>query len=640
MVWRVPCCLQACAARAVVTPLVAVTEFKIRRHLANIPAELLIARATAELLVRGNEYEDDDETLHVYASGSDDDSDEAPHASASGNEIPIQMDTMDHVMLQVKIVVEEVKQWWMTIPGTNAGPKHVLELALDAHTDVHPKHDQDFPRHLSRLLLRLVLLQDVFLDRDHGDKDRRCVIPFAWERWTARLVAQLAPFAQMVHLKVYGGLYPSILAAVLRGASHLASLYISHINITDEILLVIARKCSKLHTLYLLHNFPWLVISMKAFCAAFFGGATHREVNYAYKKGSLQDIKQTFPKLKNIDLAYGDTEVAREFHKLLLTFYPDLENISCPWKTTYFEDGYQNHGHDVLIPLVSRKRPLAIQNVFFDDNTLYNLGHQFLHQLTCCCPQVQIITLDCNLREPKQRSEVTGNQLVQLKTSWKHLAKLHLNVNSKNHLTQALLLPFLRAHGTKLTTLMVEATSPGQMLHVPTLCILLQECPNLTHLGVRVWSKNMVEAELDDRGHLGIANCLALQEFTLHEEGPGDADEAAAEARHAERWMALLQGVVGAAPNLSSLSLSICSGLASILNKLACNVHILHLHVKDGYEWQPTIDQVCQLVCRLPHLHHLYLEEVCGQLYWRLKRRYQHADLQLHWGNLYGWPRT
>ena len=532
-----------------------------------------------------------------------------------------------------------MRQWWTRVPGTNTGPRHFLELALDTHTEVHPRDDQDFPRHLSRLLLRLVLLQDVFLDRDYGDKDRRCVIPFAWERWTARLLAQLAPFVQLVHLKVYGGMYPSILTAVLRGASHLTSLHISHINITDEILLVLAKWCPNLHTLYLLHNFPWQVISIEAFCAAFFGGATHQEVNRAYKNGSLH-IKLTFPQLKNIDLAYGDIEVAREFHKLLLTFYPGLRNISCPWKTTYFEDRYQNYSHDVLLPLVSRERLLAIQSVFFDDNTLYNLEHRFLHQLACSCPEVQTFTLDCSLRGPKHVSEVAGSRLTKLKKSWKHLAKLHFNVNSENHLTLALLLPFLQVHGTTLTTLMVEATSPGQTLHIATLCIFLKVCPNLTNLGVRVWSKNMVVAELDEQGTLGISNCSALQDFSLHEEGPGDADEEVVEVRHAERWMALLCGVLTAAPELSSLSLSMCRGLASILDKLASNVQILHLHLKDGYEWQPTAHQVCQLVCRLPHLQHLYLEEICGQLYWRLRQRYQHTALRLHWGNLYEWPRT
>ncbi|KAG0703348.1 hypothetical protein GWK47_024883 [Chionoecetes opilio] len=454
MAWRMPCGLQSCAARAVVIPLVSETDLRIRRHLANVPAELLIARATAELLLRENEDDDDEaQDKDSCTSGCDDDDAEAPYTcSAPGSDNPTQMDAMDHVILQVKTVVEEVRQWWTTVPGNNAGPRLFLELALEAHTEVHPQHDQDFPRHLTRLLLRLVLLQEVFIDRDYGDKDRRCVIPYAWERWTASLVAQLAPFLQLVHLKVYGGMYPSILAAVLRGASrHLLSSHLTYQH--------------------------------------------HRRHPAGYRKA----------------------------RKPL--------NPSTP----------------AALPAGPRGRP----------HYHHGGGH------------------------------VTRSEF-----------------------------------------------------HVATLSNFLQLCPNLIHLGVRVWSKNMVEAELDDQENLTMSNCSLLQEFSLHEEGPGDADETAAEVSHTQRWTALLRGVVAAAPHLSCLSLSVCRGLASILDTLACNVHVLHFHVKDGYEWQPSPEQVCQLVCRLPHLHHLYLEEVSGQLFWRLVRHYQYTDLRLHWGNLHGWPRT
>ena len=107
MAWRVPCDLQSCAAHAVVIPLVNGIELKIRCHLASVPAELLIARATAELLLRENENEDyddeDEETLYPHTPTSDDDDEDAPKASTSGSENPTQMDAMDHVMLHVKV---------------------------------------------------------------------------------------------------------------------------------------------------------------------------------------------------------------------------------------------------------------------------------------------------------------------------------------------------------------------------------------------------------------------------------------------------------------------------------------------------------------------------------------------------------
>lgn len=528
----------------------------------------------------------------------------------------------------------------MRVPGSRAAPGRCLEAALDLHTEVHPRHDQDFPKHLTRCLLRLTLLQEVFLDRDYGDKDRRCVIPFAWERWTARLVARLAPFPQLVHLRVYGGMYPSILAAVLRGATHLTSLHISHINITDDILMAVARWCPNLHTLHLPHNFPWQVISIKAFCAAFFSGATHREATRAYKSGRLQDIRRSFPRLKDVDLAYGDIGVAREFHKFLLTFYPELRSVSSPWKTTIFEDAYQYHGRDVLMSLVSRERVLAIQSVFFDDYTLYSMSQQGMQQLVRCCPKVQAVTIDCILQGPEHMCEMAASRLVELREHWKSLSRVHVNVNSEPPLTVALLLPYLRVHGAKLTDLAVEAATPGLTLQTTLLDILLQACPNLVRLAVRVWSRSMLEGQLDDQGRLAVPQCAALQEFSLHEEGPGDGDEVEGVAEHTARWVALVEGVVAAATGVTSLSLSLCRGLTCLLDTLACHVTTLHLHVKDGHEWQPTPEQLSRLIARLPCLQHLYLEEVSGALFWRLRRRYQHSNLRLHWGNLHGWPRT
>ncbi|XP_050724053.1 uncharacterized protein LOC127002285 [Eriocheir sinensis] len=465
-------------------------------------------------------------------------------------------------LLVSQAVVAALRRWWTHVPGSKAGPGRCLEAALDVHTEVHPQHDSDFPRHLTRFLLRLALLRDAFLDRDYGDQDRGC--------YTLRLGAlgaHLAPVTQLAQLRVYGGLYPSILAVVLRGASRLASLQISHINITDDILLDIAKWCPNLHTLRLLHNFPWQVISMKAFCAAFFSGAMPCKVIGAYKSGRLQDIQQTFPQLKDVDLAYGGIRVASKFHKLLLNFYPELRSVSSPWKTIHIEDGYQYYGSEVLFSLLAREGVLATRSVFFDDVTLYTL----------CAKSVW--------------------------SSWLGAA------------------PRCRP----------SPQTPGLVLEAMLFDILLQACPNLTCLGVRVWSRNMMEAQLDGQDRLPLPQCAALQKVSLHEQGPGDGDEAG----HVARWLALVGGVVATAPGLATLSL--CRGLACLLNTLACHATTLHLHVKDGHEWQPTAEELCRLVGRLQHL---YLEEVSGELFWRLRRRYRHTDLRLHWGNLHGWPRT
>ncbi|XP_042231865.1 uncharacterized protein LOC121872870 isoform X1 [Homarus americanus] len=630
MAWRAPLDLQAWAARAAVVPLVAHTENRIRLNLDIVPAEVLIARATAGLLLHDDDDTDEEDASEVWRRQ------EGRRQGASYQEV----DIMDYALLEVKATLSSVRAWWGTVPGLQAGPGHRLRAALDTHTEVHPRHDQDYPRHLTGLLLKLVLLDNVFIDRDYGDKDRRCVVPFAWERWVAQLISRLGPFPHLQELKVYGGMYPSILASILWGAPHLTSLFISHINITDNIIMAVSRSCPMLEKLYLLHSFPWQVISMKAFCAAFFEGASKRELLKAIRTGQTSNISVTFTSLKEIELAYGEIEVAKEFHKLLLTYYPNLSKVSSDWKTNLFEDGYSGHGYDVLLPVVSKGNHLSLLSVFLDGETVYSLDLERLHQLAWCCPLVKALTLDCAVHGTPRVCEAAGRQLAELTGEWSHLSELHVNLSIEDHLTHAILMPTLRAHGYLLRSLTIEANSPSQRLHAATLYLFLQLCPNLTKLGLRVWNRYMFEAPLETEENIEMPKCGSLEEISLHEDGPGDNDEPPAEAGHLARWLALLQALIAATPKLFTLSVSVCHGLALLLDKLTCDAQVLHLHVKDGYEWQPTADQVCQLVSRLPHLQHLYLEEVSGRIFWRVWRRCQHTGLTLHWGNLQGWPRT
>ncbi|XP_071515451.1 uncharacterized protein [Panulirus ornatus] len=631
MAWCMPLTLQAWSARTIVARMVKITEYKIRQSLALIPAELLIARATAGLLLHQRDNDTDDEDL--------DETWERPLNSQE--DVPWQeADIMEYALMEVKTMLAAVKEWWMAVPGIQTGPGQSLRVALNTQTEVHPRYDQDFPKHLSRLLLKLVLLDTVFIDRDYGDKDRRCVVPFAWEQWVARLVVRLGPFPHLQKLSIYGGMYPSILTAILQGAPCLNSLFISHINITDEILMAVSRSCQQLERLYLLHSFPWQVISMKAFCAAFFCGASKRELIREIRNGETSLVNITFTSLKEVELAYGKIEVAKEFHRLLLTYYPDLIRVSCEWKTNFFEDGYSGHAHDVLLPVMSMGNQLSISNVFLDNGTVYNVGLEQLYHLAWCCPQVKSLILDCAIHSTLGVCEDSGRQLAKLTGEWPSLSELHVNVNSEDRLTRAILMPTLCAYGSLLKSLTLEANTPGQRLHAATLQLFLQLCPNLRRLKLRVWNRSMVEAPLDTQGCLEMPKSMSFEDLSLHEDGPGDDDEPLAEAEHLTRWLTLLQALLVAAPKLTTLSLSVCHGLAPILDKLTSDVQVLHLHVKDGSEWQPSANQIYQLVGRLPHLQHLFLEELSGCTFWRVWRHFQNTSLTVHWGNLHGWPRT
>ncbi|XP_042867600.1 uncharacterized protein LOC122250307 [Penaeus japonicus] len=637
MAWRSPASLSQWAARAVVAAVVKETEQRLRLCLALVPAELLIARATAGLLLRNTDSED---------SEDDDDEEEEEEEEEEGGEEghgkAVHGDVMDHALRLAKGHVLRVARWWRKLPGQRAAPGHTLRDTLDGLTEVNPKYDQDFPTHLTRLLLKLVLLDAVFVDRDYGDKDRRCVVPFAWERWFARLVARLGPFTHLQELQVYGGMYPSILAAILKGAPFLTSLLISHINITDEILLVASRFCPRLERLYLLHNFPWQVISLKAFCAAFFDGASKRDLVRVMRAGCEGNVRRTFNSLQEVDLAYGEIEVAKEFHRFLLSFYPDLTSISCEWKTNVFEDGYSSHGYDVLFPIISKGQQVSLKRVYLDGVTLYSAGRARLQQMAWSCPAVTSLSLDCSTRGSPSVYETAGKQLTELLSEWTHFSELHANVSCEDHVTHTMLTPALRVHGGRLTSLTLEASCPGQRLHAATVCLLVHLCPALTSLRLRVWNRSMLEAPASDTPSSTPLelHCANLEEFCLHEDGPGDQDDPVAEEGHLARWTGLLEAVMAASPLLATLSISICRGVAPLMDKLQSDILVLHLHVKDGYEWEPSVEQLCQLVSRLPRLQHLFLEEVSGRLFWRVRRRYQYTGLRVHWGNLYGWPRT
>ncbi|XP_027239084.2 uncharacterized protein [Penaeus vannamei] len=637
MAWRSPASLSRWAARAVVAGVVRETEQRLRGCLALVPAELLIARATAGLLLRNRDSGDSDEEEDSLTE-TEEEEEEEEGVGVGGR--TAKGDVMDHALRLAKEHVQRVERWWRKLPGHRASPGHTLREALDAMTEVNPKYDQDFPTHLTRLLLKLVLLDAVFVDRDYGDKDRRCVVPFAWERWFARLVARLGPFTHLQELQVYGGMYPSILAAILKGAPFLTSLLISHINITDEILLVAGRFCPRLEKLYLLHNYPWQVISLKAFCAAFFDGASKRDLVRVMRAGCEGNIRRTFDSLTEVDLAYGEIEVAKEFHKFLLSFYPNLTSISCEWRTNMFEDGYSSHAYDVLFPIISKGQQVSLKRVYLDGVTLYSTGRTRLQQMAWSCPAVTSLALDCSTRGSPRVYETAGRQLTELLSEWTHFSELHANVSYEDHVTHTMLAPALRVHGGRLTSLTLEASSPGQRLHVATVCLLVQLCPVLASLRLRVWSRSMLEAPATQPSPPLSLHCAHLEEFCLHEDGPGDQDDPVAEEGHLARWTGLMETIMTASPLLATLSISICRGVAPLMDKLQSDIHVLHLHVTDGYEWEPSVEQICQLVSRLPRLQHLFLEEVSGRVFWRVRRRYQYTGLRVYWGNLHGWPRT
>ncbi|XP_066942941.1 uncharacterized protein [Macrobrachium rosenbergii] len=630
MAWNCPQRLQDSVAAFLAKSITRFTEERIRGAIALVPPELLIARATAGL-IRHRCLEEES----IFVEDDDDEKETTTHLISYEDDL----DDMDLALLVVKEALDQVKDWLSKVPQNPGGPRGSLERAFDVYSDVHPKYDKDFGKHLTGILMKFTVLESVFIDRDYGDKDKQCVIPFAWEGWVTKLVHILGPFESLLELKVYGGMYPSILEAILQEAPNLKSLFISHINITDELLIIASKSCPMLEKFYLLHNFPWQVISMKAFCKTFFKGRSLSKLSDNVLLGEDKCVYRSFTSLKEVEVAYGRIEVAKNFHKLLLAYYPELTSYTCEWKTNVFDDQYSNHGRDILMPITRNGKVLSVTKVFFECGVVYTMGLERLHKFAWCCPDVRSLVLDLTNMGTAKICKSAGRQMLELILEWPKVEELHLNLHCDDEFNMSFLMPIMSTKGQALKSLILEAPTVSQCLNSSIIIWFLQQCPNLVRLKMHVWQRSMLNVPNNGEG-LSFPVCQNLKEISFHEDGPGDNDTPAAEPGHRQRWCAVLEALLKSAQNLQILSISMCHGLSSLLKNSVCNVEIFHLHVKSCYERNPSVEKIQGLVNCLPNLQWLYLEELRGSTYWRIWRHYRHTGLNIRWGNLYGWPRT
>lgn len=99
--WQAPCLLQVWASRAMVTRVVAHTQHRVRAAIGLVPPELLVARATARLLLR----RDDDDTGDEDDYDDDDCGDEDEGSWEQRVRLQQDVDIMDYAMLQVKVSI-------------------------------------------------------------------------------------------------------------------------------------------------------------------------------------------------------------------------------------------------------------------------------------------------------------------------------------------------------------------------------------------------------------------------------------------------------------------------------------------------------------------------------------------------------
>ena len=533
----------------------------------------------------------------------------------------------------------KLSNFWYSIPGTRSALGRLLRTYLDRNTEVNPRCDGDFPQHLTSILLKLTLLNEVFIDRDYSDKDKQCVVPFMWENFMRIVIEQLAPLS-LSELKVYGGMYPTIIESILVSSPFLTSLSISHINITNDLILAISYSCPCLQQLYLMHCFPWQVMSMSVFCTAFFNGASENEVRKAMRSDNPEDaIDVTFNHLTDIELCYGHIEVAKNFHRYLLYFYKNLSVRFSEWRSCLFEEGYGAYAQDIVFPLVLKGSSLYIEQLFLDAITISNTKDKHIRYLAWSCPLIKEIKLESNLKNMSPTSSLikqTSQKLELFARESQSISSLHINVSNNLKTTLETIIPMAKCRGTHISSLTLEASVPGENIYPETLTSILEVCPNIKILKIRVWSKTMIHPSFRNFKS-DILNNLKLEEFWLHEEAMGYDNE---DDGTICLWKTLLKLILSNSPNLYTLSLSISNDLSSLLNELVSYVSCLHVFIKNGFEWQPNVKDIYNLVNRQKNLEHIFLEDFSGKNFWKIKHHYSKSSLNVHWGNLSGWPRS
>ncbi|KAF2363529.1 Leucine-rich repeat domain L domain-like [Trinorchestia longiramus] len=543
--------------------------------------------------------------------------------------------SMEAALHKTQKVLLEVKSFWDQLPKFG----DPLCTQLDILTEVHPRHDGDFAQHLTKLCIKLVTLRTVFIDRDYDDRDKLCVVPCLWASWVADLIRSLHPLPTEV-LSCYGALYPNIIESVLRAAPLIKELNLSHLNITDDLLVSASWHCSQLERMRLLHCYPWLVISPQGFAQAFFGEKSCETLLEGLTTKKQQHVKIKFRKLKELELSYGPVRTITDFHILLMCYYKNLKFIYSEWKSNFFDDGYENYCEDAIMEAIMASGAVSVDNLLIKVDYLHELSTSELETLIWNCPLLTALRIDC--RGVRSRSSHVlgkriGDQLVEIGRGRKSICTLHANVSKEECHTRAILLPFLLTRASSLTDVTLEACSALEYISVNFIKLVLETCPSIERLKIKVWIRSMVRLPSAASDIIAFPQRHSLREIWLHEDGPGESEGSLSICK---LWLILLKSLLAAAPDIQSLSFTICEGLINVLSKLHSDVERLHVRILDGHEWQPSVSQFRSLIRNQPKLKVLFLEEVSGSLFWEMSKIFQPTQLQIFWGNFEGWPRS
>ncbi|XP_018017658.1 uncharacterized protein LOC108674232 [Hyalella azteca] len=638
MAWCTAASLEDLSSLTVVKAVVSAVNYKVKKALDSIPKQLLVQHRNKIVKectedTRAVENSVNPSSMHTDGRG------DAPQGSRSCHSCPDSATTccLERAKQEIQVSVLAVKGFWMKLP--KSGLLRCLNAAVDRLTEVHPKDDSDFVQHLSKLCLKLVLLTEVFIDRDYGDRDKLCVVPSVWVNWMVELIKSLEPLPTKV-LSCYGAMYPGIVESVLKAAPNIRELNLSHLNITDDLLVAASKFCPRLERLRLLHCYPWLVLSRQGFARAFFGDQSYENLVKCLKIKPKQRVEIQFANLKQIELSYGPVRIISDFHIALLALYKNLNLIYSEWKFNFFDEGYENFCEDVIIEAMSVSGTLSIDNLFIKADYLHELSADGLDRLVWHCPLLTTLRIDCRTTQARSSAAAVkkiGCQLAHIARGRKTIHSIHANVSKDDWHTRSILIPFILTRASSLIDITLEACSDSEQLSTSLVKLVLETCPQVERLRLKVWNRSLIRLPTATSDTLAFPQRSTLSEIWLHEGGPGEIEGSLSSCR---LWLVLLNSLLSSAPNIKTLSFTICEGLINILVKLHSNVERMHVHFLDGHEWQPSENQLHALISNQPKLQCLFLEEISGDLFWKVQQYYEQTQLQIHWGTLNNWPRS
>ena len=489
------------------------------------------------------------------------------------------------------------------------------------------------------MCLKLLLLQEVFLDRDYGDKDKSCLVPYLWEEWFGDLLRELKPFCFHT-LNAYGALYPSLLGFITQNAPNLISISLSHINITDDLLLSIGCSCPYLEKLYLKHCYPWTVISLKYFTLAFFKGQTVEYVMRCLQESNFHEVQLSFPRLREIELCYGEHPGILHCHLFLSCFYKNVKFVLSLWQINLMNEWYHSYCEDVVQESIGYTGASSLDHLYITANHLFELSKEQLRNLSWNLPLLANVTMCCDTLET--RSSVTdarriGDNLSILATDNDRITSISVSLSDNEDFYVSILRPFLVIKSTTLTDITLEASGSSEILTITFLQQVLATSTVLCKFRIIVGDLNNIQFPPEFPESFVLPERKTLREIWLHDNIPSFRPPDEIKLRH---YITLNKSMMTSAPDLQTVSISVCQRTESILNQISSNVSGLHVQLNDGCEFQPPIEQWIRMIHRHPNLQDIYLDDVCEETFWKLQKRFASTRLMFHWGTLDGWPRS